>query len=173
MKSFHLQDDINKIAELKAGDTVLLSGNVFTARDCAHKRIYNALKNGNPPFNLKDKTVYYAGPCPANDKNIIGSIGPTTSARCDVYTPLLLDNDLKFMIGKGERNDDVIDAIKRKKCVYFSAIGGAGALYSSKIVKAELFMYEDLLSEAVYNMEIKDFPVVVAIDCKGNSIYKR
>lgn len=172
MIHFDLQKDINLSDKLKAGNIVYLSGTIFTARDCAHKRIYEDIINkGKPPFDLKNKTVYYAGPCPKKENVVIGSIGPTTATRVDVYTPTLLDCGLKFMIGKGERNQNVVDSVIKNKAVYFAGIGGAGALYASKITKAELFMYPDLLSEAVYNLTIKDFPVVVAIDQRGDSIY--
>ena len=172
MIKLNLPSDVNKFLDLKVGDIVSLSGTIFVARDAAHKRLVQLIKNGESlPFDLKDATIYYAGPCPTPNGKVVGSVGPTSSYRMDDYTPVLLENGLKGMIGKGGRNQQVINSIIKNKAIYFSAIGGAGALYSSKVVKSELIAYPELLSEAVYRYEIKDFPVIVAIDCKGNSVY--
>lgn len=161
------------IANLHAGDSVLLSGSILTGRDCAHKRICEILDRGESlPFPLRGETIYYAGPCPAPQGKACGSCGPTTSARMDSFTPRLLDLGLKGMIGKGERNDEVMQSIVKNKAIYFAAIGGAGALYGNSIVKSEIVAFPDLLSEAVYRFEIKDFPCIVAIDCYGNTVFK-
>lgn len=157
---------------LHAGDSVLLSGVILTARDCAHKRLTQLIKDGDTlPFELKDAIIYYAGPCPAKPDAASGSCGPTTSARMDGFAPDLLDLGLGGMIGKGEMSEQVRDALKRNEAVYFAAIGGAGALYGKRILKSECIAFPDLLSEAVYRLEVVDFPVVVATDCYGNSIY--
>lgn len=172
MIKIFLPKDADKTLTLKAGDKVLLSGTVYTARDCAHKRLYSCiLQNEKLPIDLKNACIYYAGPCPAPNGKASGSCGPTTSARVDVYTPLLLDNGLKFMIGKGERDEKVISSIAKNKAVYFCAIGGAGALYGNAIEKSTLIAYEDLLSEAIYKLEIENFPLVVGIDSNGNTIF--
>ena len=158
-----LQD--KDIENLTAGDSVLLSGSILTGRDCAHKRICEMLDRGETlPFSFAGETIYYAGPCPAPAGKACGSCGPTTSARMDSFAPRLLSSGLKGMIGKGERSREVIDAIVACKAIYFAAIGGAGALYGNAIIKSELIAFPDLLSEAVYRFEIKDFPCVVAID---------
>ena len=146
----------------------------MTGRDCAHKRICEFLDRGEkPPFDLKGETIYYAGPCPAPEGKACGSCGPTTSARMDAFAPRLLDLGLKGMIGKGERSDEVESSIVKNHAVYFAAIGGAGALYGNAVKKSELVAFADLLSEAVYRFEIEDFPCVVAIDCRGENIYKK
>lgn len=158
---------------LKAGDSVLISGVIYTARDAAHERMTtNYKKDGTFPIDLKDQIVYYAGPCPAKPGMVIGSCGPTTAGRMDAYTPLLLDNGLGAMIGKGVRSKDVIDAMKRNGCVYFGAIGGAGALIAQAIEKAEVVAYDDLGTEAIRRLEVKDFPAVVLVDCEGNDLYE-
>jgi fumarate hydratase subunit beta len=173
MKTIILPLSAGAAASLRAGDTVLLSGELFTARDAAHKRLCEMLSSGSPlPLSLKNQTVYYVGPTPAPLGRPIGSCGPTTSARMDGYTPALLELGLKGMIGKGERSRAVIESIKKNKAVYFAAIGGAGALYGTKITAAKIIAFEDLLSEAIYSLTIKDFLAVVAIDSNGNSIYK-
>lgn len=160
------------IEELRAGDEVLLSGDVYTARDAAHKRIVEALDAGRPlPFDLRGAAVYYAGPTPAVGGEIIGSCGPTTSARMDDYTPALLGSGLKVMIGKGLRSDAVVAAMIKNKAVYFAAVGGAAALIKSRVVKNVPVAYEDLGCEAVNRLTFKDLPLLVAIDCKGNSIF--
>ena len=166
--------DTETISSLKAGDFVYISGTIYTARDATHKRMSEALAGkGALPIELKNNIIYYLGPSPAREGRVIGSAGPTTSGRMDKYTPALLDLGLKGMIGKGERSREVIDAIVACKAIYFAAIGGAGALYGNAIIKSELIAFPDLLSEAVYRFEIKDFPCVVAIDCRGKSVYKK
>lgn len=163
----------DKISNLKVGDSVLLSGVLYSARDAAHKRLIDLLNDGKElPLNLNDETIYYVGPSPAKPGKIIGSAGPTTSYRMDFYAPRLLDLGLKGMIGKGARCDEVIDAIIRNKAVYFGAIGGAAALIGKSIVKSEIIAYEDLGAEAIRKMEVKDMPLVVIIDSKGNNLYK-
>lgn len=174
MKKITLPLTDEDISLLKAGDSVLLSGTILTGRDCAHKRICEFLDRGEkPPFDLKGETIYYAGPCPAPEGKACGSCGPTTSARMDAFAPRLLDLGLKGMIGKGERSDEVERSIVKNRAVYFAAIGGAGALYGNAVKKSELVAFADLLSEAVYRFEIEDFPCVVAIDCRGENIYKK
>ena len=164
--------DKKTVESLKAGDCVCLSGEILTARDCAHKRLCEMIERGETlPFNIKDAIIYYAGPCPAKPGYASGSCGPTTSSRMDVYAPRLLNLGLGGMIGKGEMSDDVRDAVKANMAVYFAAIGGAGATYGKAIEKSELVAFPDLLSEAVRRLVIKDFPVVVAYDCHGGSIY--
>ncbi len=158
---------------LKAGDSVLISGVIYTARDAAHERmVTNFRADGTFPIDLNDQIIYYAGPCPAKPGMVIGSCGPTTAGRMDAYTPLLLDNGLGAMIGKGVRSQSVIDAMKRNGCVYFGAIGGAGALIAQAIEKAEVVAYDDLGTEAIRRLEVKDFPVVVLVDCEGNDLYE-
>lgn len=160
------------LKNLKAGETVALSGTILTARDCAHKRIFELLEKGEKlPFELKGAYIYYAGPCPAKPGTVSGSCGPTTSARMDSFAPTLLDLGLGGMIGKGEMSEEVQNAIKRNGAVYFAAFGGAGALYGNAIKKSECIAFPDLLSEAVYRLEVENFPVVVAYDSDGNSIY--
>ncbi len=160
------------VKTLRAGDSVLLSGTILTARDCAHKRLTELIKDGKPlPFDPEDAIIYYAGPCPAKPEAASGSCGPTTSARMDAYAPALLDLGLGGMIGKGEMCDEVREALKRNAAVYFSAIGGAGALYGKAIKKSECVAFPELLSEAVYRLEVENFPAVVALDCLGGSIY--
>lgn len=161
------------IDSLRAGDSVLLSGEMITARDAAHKRLSEALLSGQPlPVDLKGQTVYYVGPCPAKPYEIIGSCGPTTSGRMDSFSPLLLNHGLKGMIGKGSRSREVVDAMVQNKAVYFAAIGGAGALYAQCVTSCEVLCYADLKTEAIYRLTVKDFPVIVAVDCIGNSIYE-
>ena len=164
--------DKKTISELKAGDSVLISGEILTARDCAHKRLTDMIKKGEKlPFDLKDAIIYYAGPCPAKPGMASGSCGPTTSSRMDVYAPVLLDLGLGGMIGKGEMSDEVRAAIVRNNAVYFAAIGGAGATYGKSIIQSELVAFPELLSEAVRRLTVTDFPCVVAYDCHGGSIY--
>lgn len=159
---------------LRAGDSVLLSGTIYTARDCAHKRIFTLLDEGKElPFPLQDAFIYYAGPCPAPEGKACGSCGPTTSARMNSFAPRLLDLGLSGMIGKGEMSEEVRAALKRNKAVYFAAIGGAGATYGNAVKRAECVAFPDLLSEAVHKMEVEEFPLVVAIDSEGGSIYDR
>lgn len=174
MKSLKLPLNEEDILSLHAGDGVLLSGTILTARDCAHKRIFEYLDGGKSlPFELKGAYIYYAGPCPAKPGMASGSCGPTTSARMDSFAPRLLDLGLGGMIGKGEMCDEVRQAIVRNKRVYFAAIGGAGALYGGAIKKSECIAFDDLLSEAVYKLEVEDFPAVVAMDSYGKSVYER
>ncbi|MFH1847468.1 MAG: FumA C-terminus/TtdB family hydratase beta subunit [Candidatus Omnitrophota bacterium] len=161
------------IAGLKAGDEALLSGAIYTARDQAHLRMSEMIKKKQAlPFILQGKTIYYCGPTPSPGR-IIGSCGPTTSSRMDLFTPEILKSGVKALIGKGTRSREVRDAIKRYGAVYFIAPGGAGAYLCEKVESCELIAFEDLGPEAVYKLEIKDFPVVVAIDSKGNDIYSR
>lgn len=162
------------IKMLKAGDSVTLSGELYTARDAAHKRFYDMAENGEKlPINVENETIYYVGPAPAKEGAVIGPCGPTSSYRMDKYTPMLLDMGLSAMIGKGERSDEVIDAIKKNGAVYFAAIGGAAALISKSVVKDEAVCFEDLGTEAVHKYTVKDFPCIVAIDSFGNDVYKR
>ena len=158
---------------LKVGDYVYLSGTIYVARDAAHKRMIEALDQGETlPIDIKDSTIYYMGPSPARDGRPIGSAGPTTATRMDKYAPTLLDMGEKAMIGKGKRSKEVMDAIVRNKAVYFAAVGGAGALLSKCVVKSETVCYEDLGAEAILKMEVKDFPVIVVADCEGNNLYE-
>lgn len=161
------------IQNLKAGDQVSLSGIIFTARDAAHKRMVETYLAGEKlPVDLKDQIIYYVGPCPAKPGKVIGSAGPTTSGRMDPYTSLLIrEFGLKGMIGKGSRSQDVIEAIKECGAVYFLAIGGAGALLAQRIKKAQVVAYEDLGPEAIYQLEVEDFPLIVGIDCLGRNLY--
>lgn len=165
--------DIKKAAlEVNAGDEVYLSGTVYTARDAAHKRLKAMIENGEAlPFNLDGAVIYYAGPTPERPGSVIGSCGPTTSSRMDVFTPMMMDNGLSGMIGKGPRNQSVIEAIKRNKGVYFCAIGGAGALAALSVKELEVIAFEDLGCESVKRLKIENFPLLCAIDCKGNSIF--
>ena len=161
------------IKNLKAGDSVLLSGSIITGRDAAHKRMIEALQRGEElPIDIKDSTIYYMGPSPAREGRPIGSAGPTTATRMDRYAPTLLDLGEKAMIGKGKRSKEVIDAIVRNHAVYFAAVGGAGALLSKCITKSEIVCYEDLGAEAIRKIEIRDFPVIVVIDSQGNNLYE-
>lgn len=160
------------VKNLRAGDSVLLTGTILTARDCAHRRIFDLIKENKPlPFELKGAYIYYAGPCPAKPDTASGSCGPTTSARMDAFAPALLDMGLGGIIGKGEMCKEVREAIKRNNSVYFAAIGGAGALYAKSIKTSECIAFPDLLSEAVYRLKVEDFPAVVAYDCQGGDIY--
>lgn len=159
---------------LKNGDFVYLTGTIYTARDAAHKRMYESLQKGEDlPFDIKDQIIYYMGPSPAREGRVIGSAGPTTSGRMDKYTPTLLDLGLGGMIGKGKRTDEVLKAIERNKSVYFAAIGGAGALLAKAIVKSEVIAYDDLGTEAIRKLEVKDFPVIVVTDPSGVSLYNK
>jgi fumarate hydratase subunit beta len=165
---------IDWVTTLNAGDRVFLSGVIYTARDAAHKRIKELLEKGeSTPFEINNSVVYFAGPTPAKDGLAIGSIGPTTSSRMDCFSPLMLDLGQKAMIGKGNRNEEVVAAIIRNKAVYFAAIGGAGALYSKCISECQVVGFPELGCESVKKLVIKDFPLLVAIDSKGNSLYKK
>lgn len=161
------------ISSLKAGDYVYLNGTIYTARDAAHKRIYEALAKGEKlPVAMENNVIYYMGPSPAREGRPIGSAGPTTASRMDKYAPALLDLGLKGMIGKGKRSQEVRDAIVRNGAVYFAAVGGAGALLSKSIVASEVIAYDDLGTEAIRRLEVKDFPVIVVIDSQGNNLYE-
>ena len=161
------------VATLKAGDYVYLTGTVYTARDAAHKRMDETLREGKElPVPLKDGIVYYMGASPAREGRVIGSAGPTTASRMDKYTPKLLDLGLSGMIGKGKRSKEVIDAIIRNQSVYFAAVGGAGALLSKCIQESEVVAYDDLGTEAIRRLTVKNFPVIVVIDCEGNNLYE-
>lgn len=158
----------DKASELKAGDKVYLTGYIYTARDAAHKRFKS---NGETPFDIKDAVIYYAGPTPAKEGMACGSCGPTTSARMNPYAPELLDMGLGAIIGKGEMSDEVREAVKRNKALYLCATGGAGALYAKHIDSVEVVAFSDLGCESVKKMHIKDFPVIVAFDTMGGSVF--
>lgn len=159
--------------DLKAGDYVYLTGEMYVARDAAHKRLMELIEKGHKlPIELEDATIYYMGPSPAREGRPIGSAGPTTASRMDKYAPTLLDLGLKAMIGKGKRTPEVLEAIKRNNAVYFAAIGGAGALLSKCIVESEIVCYEDLGAEAIRKIKVVDFPVIVVGDCHGNNLYE-
>ncbi len=159
--------------ELKCGDTVLISGVIYTARDAAHKRLVELVEAGKPlPMEIENATIYYVGPAPAKEGQAVGSAGPTTSYRMDAYSPTLIACGSTGMIGKGKRGPEVIEAMKKYGAVYFGAIGGAGALLSDCITKAEVIAYEDLGAEAIRRLEVKDLPVIVVIDSQGNNLYE-
>jgi fumarate hydratase subunit beta len=161
------------VRQLTAGDEVLITGIIYTARDMAHKRICEAIEAGQElPFELEGAVIYFVGPTPARPGRVIGSAGPTTSSRMDAFSPKLIAKGLKAMIGKGYRSNKVRDALKKYCAVHLSTIGGAGALLSKHIVSAEVIAYEDLGTEAVRKLQVVDFPAVVAYDCYGNSVYK-
>lgn len=163
-----------KLRTLKAGDAVLISGTVYTARDAAHKRMIETLEAGEElPFDIKNAVIYYAGPTPAKPGKVIGSCGPTTSGRMDAYAPKLIALGLTGMIGKGGRTEEVVDAMKEYGSVYFGAVGGAGALIAKSVLSAEVVAYEDLGTEAVRKLTVQDFPAVVVIDAGGNNLYHR
>ena len=170
----HITAPINKetARSLHAGDYVYITGTMYTARDAAHKRMYEILQEGGElPIDIQGQVIYYMGPSPAREGRPIGSAGPTTASRMDKYAPQLLDLGLGAMIGKGKRNQAVIDAIVRNGSVYFAAVGGAGALLSKCITSSEVVAYDDLGTEAIRKLEIKDFPVIVVMDCEGNNLY--
>ena len=159
---------------LKAGDYVYLTGVIYTARDAAHKRMDEALNNGDKlPIDIEGNVIYYMGPSPAREGRPIGSAGPTTATRMDKYTPRLLDMGLTGMIGKGKRQPKVKEAIVRNNAVYFAAVGGAGALLSQRILKSDVVAYDDLGTEAIRRLEVENFPVIVVIDSEGNDMYER
>ena len=163
----------NEVSKLKPGDQISLNGTIYTARDAAHKRLVQLIKEGKPlPFDIKDQVIYFVGPSPAKPGAIIGAAGPTTSYRMDAYSKALITCGLKGMIGKGSRSKEVIEAMEKFKCVYFAATGGAGALISKCIKKAEVIAYEDLGPEAIRRLEVVDFPVVVINDVHGGDMYK-
>ena len=175
MKEFFIDTkDLKKRAEeLSCGDKVYLSGTVYTARDAAHKRIFEHLSSGkNLPFEISNSVIYYAGPTPTPENLAIGSCGPTTSSRMDPYAPTLYDMGLTATIGKGERSDEVLESILRNKALYLCAIGGAGAIASLSVTECEVIAFEDLDCESVKKLEFKDFPLIVGIDSKGNSVFK-
>lgn len=162
-----------KLKGLKAGDSVLISGVVYTGRDAAHKKMVEGMEQGlELPFELKDQVIYFVGPTPAKEGQVIGSAGPTTSGRMDAYSPKLIAQGLRGMIGKGLRSAEVIEAMKNYGAVYFGAIGGAGALMAKCIVSAEVIAYPELGPEAVRRLVVKDFPVMVLIDHQGNNLYE-
>lgn len=164
------RDDVKTI---KSGESLLLSGIIYTARDAAHKRLVELIEKGQElPFEIKDSTIYYVGPTPAKPGQAIGSAGPTTSYRMDAYSPTLIRAGETGMIGKGKRSPEVINAMKEYGAVYFAAIGGAGALLSNCIKSAEIVAYEDLGAEAVRRLTVEDLPVVCVIDCEGNNLYE-
>ncbi len=172
-KSITVPYDEETAKRLCSGDYVFLTGTIYTARDAAHKRMYEALEQGEElPFDIKNNVIYYMGPSPARQGRPIGSAGPTTSSRMDKYTPVLLDLGLKGMIGKGKRTEEVRHAIVRNGAVYFAAVGGAGALLSKSILSSEVIAYDDLGTEAIRKLWVKDFPVIVVIDSKGNNLYE-
>lgn len=159
--------------KLKSGDSCLLSGVIYTARDAAHKRLCELIEQGKElPFDLKDSVIYFVGPTPARPGEVIGSAGPTTSYRMDAYSPMLIEQGQTGMIGKGKRSSNVIAAMKKYGAVYFGAIGGCGALLSQCIKKSEIVAYEDLGAEAIRRLEVENFPVVVVIDSEGNNLYE-
>ena len=166
-----LTDD--EIKSLRSGDMLYLTGTIYTARDAAHKRMYETLQAGGElPYDIEGSFVYYLGPTPARPGQVIGSAGPTTSSRMDKYTPLLLEKGLKGMLGKGKRSPEVLKAIQENGAVYCAAIGGLGALLSKRIVESEVIAYDDLGTEAIRKMKVEDLPVVVIIDTEGNNLYE-
>ncbi|MCM1175815.1 MAG: Fe-S-containing hydro-lyase [Blautia sp.] len=171
----HIQAPISaeNAGKLRAGDYVYITGTIYTARDAAHKRMQEALEKGEAlPIEIAHNVIYYMGPSPAREGRPIGSAGPTTASRMDKYAPELLDMGLIGMIGKGKRSDAVREAIIRNGAVYFAAVGGAGALLSKSILSSEVIAYEDLGTEAIRRLEVKDFPVIVVIDSAGNNLYE-
>lgn len=172
-KYIHLPLSDEEAKSLRSGDYVYLSGILYTARDAAHKRMQEALDQGKGlPIPLEQNLLYYMGPSPAREGRPIGSAGPTTASRMDKYTPALLDLGLKGMIGKGKRSAQVKEALVRNGGVYFAAVGGAGALLSKAILSSQVIAYEDLGTEAIRKLEVKDFPVIVVMDSKGNDLYE-
>lgn len=162
-----------KVKELRAGDYVYISGTIYTARDAAHKRMVDGFQKGEAlPFDMKDQVIYYLGPTPNREGQVIGSAGPTTSSRMDKYAPVLLEQGLKGMIGKGKRGAAVVESMKSNTAVYFAAVGGAGALLSKCIKKSEVIAYDDLGTEAIRRLEVEDLPVITVIDCYGNDLYQ-
>lgn len=174
MSEYYLNTEniIEWVETLKAGDRVYLSGTVYTARDAAHKRICELIKNNRRlPFELENAVIYYAGPTPSKNGLPVGSIGPTTSSRMDVFTPLFLEKGLKGMIGKGDRSKDVVDSMQKNGAVYFAAVGGAGAVYAKSVRSCEVAAFEELGCESVKKLNVENFPLTVAIDSNGNSLY--
>ncbi len=176
MMERHINTPLTKdiVKDIKAGDYVYITGIIYTARDAAHLRLYDAINNNQDiPFNLRDQIIYYLGPTPARKGQVIGSAGPTTSSRMDKYTPTLLNNGMTGMIGKGKRSPEVMESMKDNTAVYFAAVGGAGALLSKCIKKSEVIAYDDLGTEAVRKLYVENLPVIAVIDCYGNNIYER
>lgn len=172
MKHITLPLQKEEIETLQAGEPVLLSGMMYTARDAAHKKLVEMIEKGEQlPFDLHGASIYYVGPTPARENQVIGSAGPTTSSRMDPYVPLLAEKGMKGMIGKGRRSQEVIEAVKRHKMIYFVCTGGAGALLSHSIISREVIAFDDLLAEAIARIEVKDFPCFVGLDIHGNDIY--
>ena len=166
--------DRDELKKLKVGDSVLLSGTLYTARDAAHKRLVAMINNNEVlPIELKDIAIYYTGPCPAPEGRPIGSCGPTTSGRMDAYAPMLMDLGQAIMIGKGERSEEVVSACKRNGAVYLAAAGGAGALLANCVKECTCIAFPELLSEAIHRLEVENMPLIVAIDTFGNDIYKK
>jgi fumarate hydratase subunit beta len=166
-----LTDEV--VEDLKIGDNVLISGTVYTARDAAHKRLVELVDKGEKlPFDIKGQIIYFVGPTPARPGEAIGSAGPTTSYRMNIYTPRLIAVGQKGMIGKGEMGPEVVEAMKKHKAVYMAAVGGAGALISRAITAAEIVAYDDLGAEAIRKLTVKDFPVIVALDCHGGNLFE-
>ena len=173
IKKINLPLTDEAINNLEAGDRVLLKGIIYTGRDAAHKRLAELIeKEEELPMDIKNQTIYYVGPCPAKPGQVIGSAGPTTSGRMDAYAPILMEQGLKGMIGKGLRNQGVVDSIIKNNAVYFAAVGGAGALLAEAIKEAEVIAFPDLGAEAIYKLRVENFPVTVIIDNKGNDLYK-
>ena len=161
------------LAPLRAGDEVLISGALYTARDAAHKRLVHCLQDGQPlPFDVRGQLIDYVGPAPASPGHAVGAAGPTTSYRMDAYTPALLDAGLLGMMGKGKRGPEVVEAMKKRGAVYFGAVGGAAALISRRIERAEVVAYDDLGAEAIHRFWVRDFPALVLIDSLGNNLYE-
>jgi len=164
---------LEQVKDLKAGDSVLISGVIYTARDAAHKRLCELADAGKPlPFDVENSVIYYVGPTPAKPGQVIGSAGPTTSYRMDAYSPTLIKLGQRGMLGKGKRGEEVVNAMKEHGAVYFGAIGGAGALLAKCIKKAEIVAYEDLGAEALRRLEVEDLPAFVIIDCEGRNLYE-
>jgi len=162
-----------KVIQLKAGDFVNITGNIYAARDAAHKRFFELIEKGEKlPIDLKGQIIFYAGPTPTKPGHSCGSVGPTTSYRMDPYTPELLERGLKGIIGKGLRSKEVIKSIKKNKAIYFAAVGGVAALIAKSIKKSEVIAYEDLGAEAVFRFYVKDFPAIVVVDSAGNNLYE-
>ncbi len=173
--AIHIKAPLSREAarKLRAGDSCLISGVIYTARDAAHKRLCELIESNKPlPLDIKDSIIYFVGPTPAKPGQAIGSAGPTTSYRMDAYSPALIAKGQTGMIGKGKRGSEVIEAMKRHGAVYFGAIGGCGALLSKCIKKAEVIAYDDLGAEAIRRLEVEDFPVIVVIDSEGNNLYE-
>lgn len=171
--NIHLPFTKDDMKKLRAGDNILVSGVIYTARDAAHKRMIQALENGESlPFDINGQTLYYAGPCPAKPGMVIGSCGPTTSGRMDIFTPALLDLGLVAMIGKGNRSPEVVSSMIKNGAIYLGAIGGAGALYADAIQKVEVIAYEDLGPESIKRLEVVNMPLTAIIDCEGNNLYE-